>query len=64
LTRLLLPPNPAKKPARQACEAADYLTKLPDRIRKLNERAMARKQKQKGTQGAFAWVFDRPVELV
>jgi hypothetical protein len=38
--------------------------KLPDRIRKLNERAAARKQKQKGTTSKFAWVFDRPVELV
>lgn len=73
LTRFLLhhplpPPRRQKScthaPTRQACEAADYLTKLPDRIRKLNERAMARKQKQKGTQSAFAWVFDRPVELV
>jgi acyl-[acyl-carrier-protein] desaturase len=48
----------------QACEAAEYLTKLPDRIRKLSERAAARKQKTKGTTANFAWVFDRPVELV
>lgn len=48
----------------QACEAAEYLTKLPDRIRKLSERAAARKQKTKGTKANFSWVFDRPVELV
>lgn len=48
----------------QACEAAEYLTKLPDRIRKLSERAAARKARTKGTTANFAWVFDRPVELV
>lgn len=48
----------------QACEAAEYLTKLPDRIRKLSERAAARKQRTKGAKANFAWVFDRPVELV
>jgi acyl-[acyl-carrier-protein] desaturase len=48
----------------EACEAAEYLTKLPDRIRKLSERAAARKQKTKGTKANFSWVFDRPVELV
>lgn len=48
----------------EACDAAEYLTKLPDRIRKLNERAQARKQKLKGTTSNFSWVFDRPVELV
>jgi acyl-[acyl-carrier-protein] desaturase len=48
----------------QACDAAEYLVKLPDRIRKLSERAAARKQKTKGAMANFAWVFDRPVELV
>lgn len=48
----------------QACEAAEYLTKLPDRIRKLTERANARKAKSKGQTSPFSWVFDRPVELV
>eukprot|EP00882_Tetradesmus_deserticola_P000899 GHRQ01000976.1.p1 GENE.GHRQ01000976.1~~GHRQ01000976.1.p1 ORF type:complete len:396 (+),score=153.60 GHRQ01000976.1:1140-2327(+) len=48
----------------EACEAAEYLTKMPDRIRKLTERSMARKQKSKGQTSPFAWVFDRPVELV
>lgn len=48
----------------QACEAADYLVKMPDRIRKLAERSNARKQKNKGQTSPFAWVFDRPVELV
>ncbi|WIA20089.1 hypothetical protein OEZ85_005948 [Tetradesmus obliquus] len=48
----------------EACEAADYLVKMPDRIRKLAERSNARKQKNKGQTSPFAWVFDRPVELV
>lgn len=48
----------------QACEAAGYLVKQPDRIRKLAERTNARKQKNKGAESPFAWVFDRPVELV
>eukprot|EP00878_Enallax_costatus_P000497 GHUV01000591.1.p1 GENE.GHUV01000591.1~~GHUV01000591.1.p1 ORF type:complete len:400 (+),score=116.39 GHUV01000591.1:200-1399(+) len=48
----------------EACEAAEYLVKQPDRIRRLAERTNARKQKNKGQMGAFAWVFDRPVELV
>jgi hypothetical protein len=48
----------------QACEAAAYLEKLPDRIRKLAERSNARKQKNKGQTSPFAWVFDRPVELL
>lgn len=48
----------------QACEAADYLVKLPDRIRKLSERAVARKQKTKGQTAKFSWVFKEPVELV
>jgi acyl-[acyl-carrier-protein] desaturase len=57
----LLPYSPS---VLQACEAAEYLTKLPDRIRKLSERAAARKQRTKGAKANFAWVFDRPVELV
>lgn len=49
----------------QACEAADYLIKLPDRIRKLTERAAARKAKaSKGATSKFSWVFDREVALV
>eukprot|EP00879_Flechtneria_rotunda_P012149 GHRR01012689.1.p1 GENE.GHRR01012689.1~~GHRR01012689.1.p1 ORF type:complete len:232 (+),score=65.15 GHRR01012689.1:1155-1850(+) len=48
----------------EACEAADYLVKLPDRIRKLTERANARKQKSKGQSTPFSWVFDREVTLV
>jgi len=48
----------------QACEAADYLMKLPDRIRKLTERAQARKAKNKVQTSNFSWVFDRPVSLI
>jgi hypothetical protein len=48
----------------QACEAAAYLDKLPDRMRKLAECHNARKQKNKGQTSPFAWVFDRPVELL
>lgn len=48
----------------EAAEAQDYLVKLPDRIRKLTERANARKQKSRGQEAAFSWVFDRPVQLV
>lgn len=48
----------------QACEAAAYLEKLPNRMRKLAERHNARKQKSKGDTAPFAWVFDRPVEVL
>lgn len=48
----------------QACEAAEYLVGLPNRVRKLTERAHARKQKHQGETSPFAWVFDRPVQLV
>lgn len=63
MLRLVLPVLPVLL-VPQACEAAEYLVKLPDRIRKLSERAAARKQKSKGSMANFAWVFDRPVELV
>ncbi|WIA20090.1 hypothetical protein OEZ85_005949 [Tetradesmus obliquus] len=48
----------------EACEAAAYLEKLPDRMRRLAERHNTRKQKSKGDAAPFAWVFDRPVELL
>ncbi len=48
----------------QACEAAEYLIKLPDRIRKLTERQNARKAKTKPAPAPFSWVFDRPVDLL
>eukprot|EP00775_Hariotina_reticulata_P003212 gene3212-3489_t len=48
----------------EACEAAEYLMKLPDRIRKLTERAQARKAKSKVQTSNFSWVFDRPVSLI
>jgi acyl-[acyl-carrier-protein] desaturase len=48
----------------EACEAAEYLMKLPDRIRKLTERAQARKAKSKVQTSNFSWVFDRSVSLI
>lgn len=45
----------------EAAEAQEYLVKLPDRIRKLAERANARKRK--GQVSAFSWIFNREVTL-
>jgi len=45
----------------EAAEAQEYLTKLPDRICKLAERANARKKK--GQTANFSWVFNRQVVL-
>jgi len=44
-----------------AAEAQEYVAKLPDRIRKLAERAQARKKK--GMTSNFSWVFNREVVL-
>lgn len=44
-----------------AAEAQEYLVKLPDRIRKLTERANARKKK--GQTSNFSWIFNREVSL-
>ncbi len=45
----------------EAAEAQEYLVKLPDRIRKLAERANARKKK--GSTSTFSWIFNREVVL-
>jgi len=47
----------------EAAEAQEYLVKLPDRIRKLTERANARRKAQRPRVG-FSWVFNRQVELL
>jgi acyl-[acyl-carrier-protein] desaturase len=48
----------------EAAEAQEYLAKLPARIRKLSERAMARRMKGPTQTAKFSWVYDRPVELI
>lgn len=48
----------------QAADAQQYLISMPNRVRKLAERANVRKQRQKGSTSPFAWVFDREVQLV
>jgi len=45
----------------EAAEAQEYVMKLPDRIRKLAERAGARKKK--GATAKFSWVFEREVVM-
>lgn len=45
-------------------QAQEYLVKLPNRIRKLSERAAARKAKNKGATAQFSWIFNRQVELI
>ncbi|PNH12045.1 Acyl-[acyl-carrier-protein] desaturase, chloroplastic [Tetrabaena socialis] len=47
----------------EAAAAQEYVVKLPDRIRKLAERASARKAKTKVVHSPFSWIFDRKVEL-
>lgn len=49
--------------AGEAAEAQDFLVKLPERIRKLSERAAARRAKAAHPSANFSWVFDRPVQL-
>lgn len=46
-----------------AAEAQEYLMKLPGRIRKLTERANARKAKAKKREQEFSWIFNRAVLL-
>lgn len=48
----------------EAAKQQEYLVKLPDRIDRLSERAMARKQKGPTASAQFSWVYDRPVELL
>jgi acyl-[acyl-carrier-protein] desaturase len=47
----------------EAAKEQEYLMGLPKRIRKLAERAAARKKKDKTKHGSFSWVYDRPVQL-
>lgn len=42
-----------------AAESQEYVMKLPERIRKLAERASARKAKAKKVDVQFSWIFDR-----
>ncbi|KAI7835365.1 hypothetical protein COHA_010727 [Chlorella ohadii] len=44
-----------------AAEAQEYLMKLPTRMRKLAERAAARKAKSPPTRVKFSWIFNREV---
>ncbi|KXZ50904.1 hypothetical protein GPECTOR_14g151 [Gonium pectorale] len=46
-----------------AAEAQEYVMKLPNRIRKLAEKAAARKAKGKIVHASFSWVFNREVAL-
>jgi acyl-[acyl-carrier-protein] desaturase len=46
-----------------AAEAQEYLVKLPDRIRKLSERAAARKSKAKTAKTQFSWIFNRTLDV-
>jgi acyl-[acyl-carrier-protein] desaturase len=48
----------------EAAAEQEYLMKLPDRIRKLSERAMARRKKAPAKAAKFSWVYDRPVQLI
>ena len=48
----------------EAAEQQEYLCKLPARIRKLSDRALARRKKAPTMHGKFSWVYDRPVQLI
>ena len=49
-------------------EAQEYLMKLPSRVRRLADRAAARSSQKIQESGSltskFAWVYDRPVQLL
>jgi acyl-[acyl-carrier-protein] desaturase len=44
-----------------AAAAQEYLVKMPDRVRRLAERAAARKAKAPSAQVQFSWVFNRSI---
>jgi acyl-[acyl-carrier-protein] desaturase len=44
-------------------KAQDYLCSLPDRIRRLEERAHSKVKKGPKT-GSFSWIFNREVALL
>lgn len=54
---------PSIKVSGEAAEAQEYLCKLPERIRKLAERASARKAKAKKEPVAFSWIFNQELEI-
>jgi acyl-[acyl-carrier-protein] desaturase len=47
----------------EAREAQEYVAALPDRIRKLGDRAAARKAKAKTQPVEFSWIFNRSVDI-
>lgn len=47
----------------EAAEAQEYLMKLPTRIRKLSERAAARKAKGPKKDVSFSWIFDQKLAI-
>ena len=46
-----------------AAEAQEYLMKLPARIRKLSDRANARKAKAPKKEVSFSWIFDQKLSI-
>ncbi len=46
-----------------AAEAQEYLMKLPARIRKLSDRANARKAKAPKKEVSFSWIFDHKLSI-
>jgi len=47
----------------EAAEAQEYLMKLPTRIRKLSDRAAARKAKGPKNDVSFSWIFDQKLAI-
>lgn len=47
----------------EAAAAQEYLLKMPDRVRKLAERANARKGKATPAAVQFSWVFNRQLSV-
>ncbi len=48
----------------EAAAAQEYLMKMPDRVRRLAERAAARKTKAgKTAKAQFSWIFNRTVDV-
>jgi acyl-[acyl-carrier-protein] desaturase len=47
----------------EAAKEQEFVLKLPDRIRKLSERALVRRQKLPKQDAKFSWIYDRPVPI-
>ncbi|KDD75120.1 fatty acid desaturase [Helicosporidium sp. ATCC 50920] len=47
----------------EAAQAQEYLLALPDRFRKVAERAKAKKKRTPPTNVVFSWLFDRAVQV-